>query len=146
MWRILLKVVRSRVIAWKPSEQANMLISFGLPWPGSARFVLSGYIRRYTKVDLRDCCMDILTEQSQRKLQQVIQSTDLHCFNKLHIPAMYIVFDKFLGNNTNICHVITYCMVSNFWGIEWLCSGTTVHNLPWGSLEIVSTHVANPWK
>ena len=49
MWWILLKLLRSRVIACKPSEQANMLISFGLPRRGSARFVLRGCIRSYTK-------------------------------------------------------------------------------------------------
>ena len=43
MWQTLLKVLCSRVIAWKPSEQ-----SLG---SGSARFVLSGC---YTKGDLRD--------------------------------------------------------------------------------------------
>ena len=31
-----------------------MLISIGLPRPGSARFVLRGRIRSYTKGDLRD--------------------------------------------------------------------------------------------
>ena len=49
MWRILLEVMRSRGIAWKPSKQANMLISFGLPRPGSACFVFRGRIRSYTK-------------------------------------------------------------------------------------------------
>ena len=37
MWRILLEVLCSRVIVWKPSEQANMLISF---WLTSTRFCL----------------------------------------------------------------------------------------------------------
>ena len=54
MWRILLKVLRLKVTAWKPSKQANTLISFSLPRPGSARFVLHGRIRSYTKGDLRD--------------------------------------------------------------------------------------------
>ena len=54
MCRILLKVLHSRVIAWKPSEQANMLISFGLPRPDSVRFLLHGHIRSYTKGYLRD--------------------------------------------------------------------------------------------
>ena len=31
---MFVKLLRSRVMAWKPSEQANMLISTGLPRPG----------------------------------------------------------------------------------------------------------------
>ena len=40
-------------MVWKPSEQANMLISFGLPPPDFAHVVLRGRIRSYTKGDLR---------------------------------------------------------------------------------------------
>ena len=49
-----IKVLCSKAVAWKPSEQVNVLISFGLPRPGSTCFRLRGHIRSYMKGDLRD--------------------------------------------------------------------------------------------
>ena len=59
--QIMLKVLYSWVIVWKPSEQAKTLISFGLPRPGSACFVFRGCTRSHTKGNWQDllkldCC------------------------------------------------------------------------------------------
>ena len=65
-----------------------MVISFRLPRPGSARFVLRGHIRSYTEGFLRD-----LLRLSPGPLPAFLTAMARSAENKLHIPLNEITLN-----------------------------------------------------